>query len=274
MADFLSRMAERVLDSTASLEPLIGSIFASASTDIGNHPYDSARDDEGSPSVLDRPFHIQPSEGRSGRLLGNAPAVPPETLTPVESDPLKRGGPVPSRATADQDDNTELTPPASPVRSRRPSGLQSQTEKPPPRAMPLVARSRSDLGEGSRLQPQPTLEVDVSLLEPRIRSSPSSLAERSTQASGSGDTVTPRLHESLLQLHRPSASGSAHPSADRRADAPKSPPSPPTIRVTIGRIDVRAIMAPSPPPPRTELPKPGPDLTLDEYLRQRNGGRR
>lgn len=55
---------------------------------------------------------------------------------------------------------------------------------------------------------------------------------------------------------------------------PASPQSAPTIQVTIGRIEVRAI---SPPVtvaavqrPRT----PSPSLSLDEYLKQRNGGQR
>jgi hypothetical protein len=42
-----------------------------------------------------------------------------------------------------------------------------------------------------------------------------------------------------------------------------------TIRVTIGRVDVRAVTA-STPPPRRETP-PAPKLSLEEYLRSRSG---
>ena len=45
----------------------------------------------------------------------------------------------------------------------------------------------------------------------------------------------------------------------------------PLIRVTIGRIDVRAVLPPTQPPRRTTSTRP--KLTLDEYLKQRNGGR-
>jgi hypothetical protein len=46
---------------------------------------------------------------------------------------------------------------------------------------------------------------------------------------------------------------------------------PPTIQVHIGRIEVRA----TPPSPSPEKPRPQPSLTsLDDYLRQRNGGGR
>jgi hypothetical protein len=44
----------------------------------------------------------------------------------------------------------------------------------------------------------------------------------------------------------------------------------PTIRVTIGRIEVRAVSPPSPPPRRTK--QPAPEMSLDDYLRARNGG--
>lgn len=46
------------------------------------------------------------------------------------------------------------------------------------------------------------------------------------------------------------------------------PPAPPTINVTIGRVEVRA----SAPSKRSESPRPaGPKLSLDEYLRGRKG---
>ena len=45
----------------------------------------------------------------------------------------------------------------------------------------------------------------------------------------------------------------------------------PIIRVTIGRIDVRAVPPPAPPQPP---PPPAPGLSLDDYLKERNGGER
>jgi transposase len=58
-------------------------------------------------------------------------------------------------------------------------------------------------------------------------------------------------------------------------EQPTSPPStkptsPPTIQVTIGRIDVRAIAAPTP-SRRPSTPSPA-KLSLDEYLRSRSSG--
>jgi len=48
------------------------------------------------------------------------------------------------------------------------------------------------------------------------------------------------------------------------------PAEPAVIRVTIGRIEVRATTPPLPAAPRTR--PQGPALTLDDYLKQRNGG--
>lgn len=52
---------------------------------------------------------------------------------------------------------------------------------------------------------------------------------------------------------------------------PVAPPHPPRITVTIGRVEVRAI---PPPPPRPSPQSPAPKLSLDEYLRRREGGTR
>ena len=53
------------------------------------------------------------------------------------------------------------------------------------------------------------------------------------------------------------------------APAPEAAPAAPVIQVTIGRVEVRAVMAP-PSPPR---PAPRPRLSLDDYLRQSRGDR-
>jgi hypothetical protein len=51
-----------------------------------------------------------------------------------------------------------------------------------------------------------------------------------------------------------------------------APPAPPTVRVTIGRVEVRAVF-PAPEPSRP-APSPPPRLTLAEYLKQRREGAR
>ena len=71
----------------------------------------------------------------------------------------------------------------------------------------------------------------------------------------------PREHKTIQMP------GSSHP-----LSAPSKPVQP-TIQVTIGRVEVRAVTPPAPPakPPR---PAPAPSLALDDYLKQRREGRR
>jgi hypothetical protein len=71
-----------------------------------------------------------------------------------------------------------------------------------------------------------------------------------------------------------------HQPDQRREQVPREPrvlapePPAPTIRVAIGRIEVRAITPPAPPAQQETPARPGPLLSLDDYLKQRNGGQR
>jgi hypothetical protein len=65
------------------------------------------------------------------------------------------------------------------------------------------------------------------------------------------------------------------PVASSAPAAPAAPPTPvPEIRVTIGRIEVHALMPPAPPAQRSKPPRSAPLLSLDDYLKQRQEGRR
>ena len=71
------------------------------------------------------------------------------------------------------------------------------------------------------------------------------------------------------------AQPTVEPAAPVPAVLPKAMRKPaPTIQVTIGRIEVRAITLPAPPAPRFKPARPGPALSLDDYLKQRNEGKR
>jgi hypothetical protein len=59
---------------------------------------------------------------------------------------------------------------------------------------------------------------------------------------------------------------------ERCMAGPEPPVSTTTIRVTIGRVEVRAITPPAPASQRTAPKRTVPALSLDEYLKQRNGG--
>ena len=61
---------------------------------------------------------------------------------------------------------------------------------------------------------------------------------------------------------------------DRHSDERKASSTLPAIKVTIGRIEVRAIREQAPSPPRRRKVDPKPKLSLDDYLKQRNRGER
>ena len=87
-------------------------------------------------------------------------------------------------------------------------------------------------------------------------------AHRAVQ--GAATVVVPRIVR-----HQPDQREESGP-RETSVLAPEPPA--PTIKVAIGRIEVRSVTPPA--PARRETPaRPGPPLSLDDYLAQRNGGR-
>jgi hypothetical protein len=72
---------------------------------------------------------------------------------------------------------------------------------------------------------------------------------------------------------RPAKGQRGEPAADAAQGREKGG-SAPTIRISIGRVEVRAEAPPSQPPPRQVQQPRGPALSLSEYLKQRNRGYR
>lgn len=65
-----------------------------------------------------------------------------------------------------------------------------------------------------------------------------------------------------------------HSITDRLSEQRRTPSATPTIKVTIGRIDVRAVMQKAESTPVRRVVSPKPKLSLDDYLKQRSGGER
>jgi hypothetical protein len=124
-------------------------------------------------------------------------------------------------------------------------------------------RTLVDHGYGATQPPVPSpgteapLEANGGTSEPEATLAPPAVAS----------PVTPRMV-------RPRPNGHLERGSRESGVAAPGPPAP-TIRVAIGRIEVRAITPPPTSPARRETPAlPSPALSLDDYLKQRNEGQR
>jgi hypothetical protein len=89
--------------------------------------------------------------------------------------------------------------------------------------------------------------------------------------------LRPRLQpaDPFPQTSAPAVSSGSGPAAARpTSSSPHSEPTETVVQVHIGRIEVRAVQAPAPVAPASARPQPaGPKMSLEEYLRQREGRR-
>lgn len=138
----------------------------------------------------------------------------------------------------------------------------------PPAEIPLPPSpiiARQTLLIPASLAPTPPPPVSTGQRESRAALSDDGLLVHPTIATG----VKPRADSEPADPREPDASfdGIATPSLESVA----KPEPAPTIKITIGRVDVRAVMQPQPAPRPT--PERRPALSLDEYLKQRSEGK-
>ncbi|HEY0172919.1 MAG TPA: hypothetical protein VGB98_18010 [Pyrinomonadaceae bacterium] len=147
-----------------------------------------------------------------------------------------------------------------------------------PQAAPPDARQtrRTDSSDVSFLHSATDAEADA-----RVFRAEASLAPTTT-------SLAPTINDAPADARAPLSAGqSATSRPDEKAlpllvnSAPAAPdlirlsvpePPAPVIRVTIGRVEVRAVTSPTPAPARKPV-RPTPRMSLDEYLRSQNGGR-
>lgn len=96
-------------------------------------------------------------------------------------------------------------------------------------------------------------------------------ADQSRRANREPLVIRPRVTR-IDESSSTTTTGTANESANQTANRATGDQAAPVIRVTIGRIDVRAVTQAAPPARRAT--PPAPKLTLEEYLRSRNGGKR
>jgi hypothetical protein len=144
--------------------------------------------------------------------------------------------------------------------AQRPSESPVEPARPPSGPSPTTANSDSSPGGPPPSSPEPADEAPRPRVTTRIDplQLPADTPRQTAATRQPAESAQPYTFPSVEPIVSPSA------------QPEPVPESPPTIRVTIGHVEVRAIA-----PPQTETPRPkptGPDpvLTLDEYLKQRN----
>lgn len=263
MTDFLTRLAARTLGLGAraapDLAPEIAGIPPSMRTvalDSEGWSIDAARARATVQQSLSETPMPRASAARSpGEMDADRPANPAPGTRAV------------ARPSADQRPERAETVPAANERT-----TPIAADLPPARFIPLVKMEpdtapihRPDRGEQT-LAHQP-------------RASPSTLPAqallKSPQRAGSDERNDVADGANLAQRKMPSF---AEPAADRasseRVDATQAMTrDPATVRVTIGRIEVRASAAPARAEPPRKAPPPRRGISLDAYLKQRNDSR-
>ena len=188
----------------------------------------------------------------SSRVTTRHPRTLPETLRHAEPKSMQRGAlPTSQRVLPD---NSPFGPPAA--------------EDGAERIMPRLIGTSVGQGQGATLLPRPS--PDKQATPDAAEGTMQSNATPDRRAPSDAPPVAPRT----LLRPRLDAHLERGPQEPRVAATELSASN---IRVAIGRIEVRATTPPPPPvlPARRTAPaRPGPALSLDDYLKQRNGGQR
>jgi hypothetical protein len=235
MTDYLEHLAARALGLADVVRPRLIGLFEPLD------PSDTV--------VAAEPFEVQEIERPSGR------AMPPDPRSERQPSEPERAAPPAETA-------------APPRESDSPAVTAADVETPPARqaaAVPAPSPASSTPGRPpSWPGPRP----------PAISQDPPTVAASPRRTAGGPPRSAPQSRLELPSPPRPpSALAPPNGPEPRRGERDASSPAPtaPTIRVTIGRVDVRALAQPA---PRPAAPRRASAIALNEYLKQRRERRR
>ncbi len=243
MSDFLTRLAERTLGLVPVAQPIIAPMFA--------------------PNTLnDIPQGLVQSNGSQGALVKTQASPAQETSPVFSKSDLMIEAKFPEMMT-ERNDNDIFKPISKSLDSK---------------GLPKSKHSKANISD--RNEPdEPSTDVVISEQNQRNIQEPEHSLNAQKDVSGPRivlDELSTRYIPAVPEAHH-AETFTSMPYAHRKfrsqnVTAPASSSSTPTIQVTIGRIEVRAITPPVAPAQRSRTPSP--TLSLDDYLKQRNGGQR
>jgi hypothetical protein len=236
MSDFLTRLAERQISDAPGVTPRVPSRFAPA------EPAPPAVEPlpQPQPLVVASPIASVLERAAVGRVEPHADSPAPAEAPPSTAERRAIEIPVPPDRTA-----TPAKQAVVPAPTRRPAPIDERfvadRRTPPP---------GNDLPREPRAEPRDGIRATSNLVPPSPRHP---------------------IPEPTVLVRRPPA---VMPPTGHRSEREEPTPlraEPPVVTVTIGRVEVRAIV----PPPAPERPKADARkaLSLEEYLERRHGGR-
>ncbi len=250
MSNFFRHLLQRSLSpATATVQPRFASRFESG-------PAPARLTEERRETSATAPFTAQPAT----RPPPLSPAPRGEIPSPVASVPVatisSNFAPVPTTTAL-------VSLPAIPT--------SSAVTPPPPAILPALASAVSapvsmEPRTTLSLPPTPTNTLLVEPITERVREiSPPPAAAITSPASRANAPHSPTAFAPTTRSFSPTP-----PSLARLTPIAATPAPGPTIQVTIGRVDIRAIHAPAAPAARAPGPTRQPLVSLEHYLNQRD----
>jgi hypothetical protein len=286
MSDFFTRLAERTLGLALTIQPIKPSLFAS------ELDYDGELEITEESATVQAYSDPQPTAEMPAPLsdYGRKPE-PPHSSERVAPQPLGPSVTMSMNVSQTQGDTHPLI-----RHSHRLPAMEPATQAPgkhetdPAMRQSPIPISQTERGALDSLLSLSSTEEhndDVAKRSNMSESNPlldgDNMLERSTEATAIIETST-ILHEKKIfhkqpMLHRVTMderSGLQLPTSLSASQARLTASTPePTIQVTIGRVEVRAVTSPTPAGRQSQQTTRSSAMTLDEYLRrQEQGGRR
>jgi hypothetical protein len=259
MSDYLSRITERASSAPTTVRPALPSLFEPVKTAGALAAVSTA---PGTEPMLGTEHDLQPASeaGEKSRSIHDCVA----SLQSIWTAPVISATPPKSEAATKQTSADLVRMPVVERATRvfaaeSPAAVEPSGES--PHQQPVVWPRTANPREST--QRQPIVEDAKPPSRPLVSAKPTPATGRIAQGLA---TAAPLLISAVART--PIASRERAPAETAFVtDADSSPAL--TIHVTIGRVEVRAIM---PPAQVTQPPaRPAPKMSLDDYLRSRNG---
>jgi len=245
MSDYLGNLIARTVSPAVAVRPQLPSLF---------EPAPATREGKSEPEFEQENFVEQPPGTQPSEKVAPMPLLTPPS-TSIDHQSTRE----PSRIFSSRGDGKPTPEPEVPVQTRIfRRAAQTLREDRPSNSI----RRRSDVIKSPLRDAIASASHEVSAQEETGRSQPS-VASKSVVVPEPNEPKLPK--RSRVQAIVPTIR-SLPPIPRLPATAATAPP---TINVTIGRVEVRSVM------PRVAVPKPTPKsaskLSLEDYLKQRNG---